>query len=109
MRRPPPRLDIPEAQIHNLVGTALISSLVLPLNLHMIARLLPNVVYDRQKFAAITIRLHSPMCTSLLFTSGKMVLTGCKNFTACVLASHHIVNIHTVVGLLFAPFMAWKI
>lgn len=85
--------NTPEAQIHNLVGTALITSSVLPLDLHMIARLLPNVVYDRQKFAAITIRLRSPMCTSLLFTSGKMVLTGCKNFTACVLASHHIVKI----------------
>ena len=54
------------------MGTALITSSLLPLNLHMIARLLPNVVYDCQKFAAITIRLHSPMCTSLLFTSGKM-------------------------------------
>jgi transcription initiation factor TFIID TATA-box-binding protein len=95
--------DTPEAQIHNLVGTALIQSSVLPLNLHMIARLLPNVVYDRQKFAAITIRLHSPMCTSLLFTSGKMVLTGCKNFTACVLASHHIVSIlrRGIIGVKF--------
>jgi transcription initiation factor TFIID TATA-box-binding protein len=88
-----PDSGVPEAHIHNLVGTALIKSSVVPLDLHMIARLLPNLVYDRQKFAAITIRMHSPMCTSLLFTSGKMVLTGCKNFTACVLASHYIVQI----------------
>ena len=85
--------SIPQAQIHNLVGTAMIKSSILPLDLSIIARLLPNVVYDRQKFAAITIRLSEPVCTSLLFTSGKMVLTGCKNFPSCVLASHYIVKI----------------
>ena len=83
----------PQAQIHNLVSTAMIKSSVVPLILHDISRLLPNVTYDKQKFAAITIRLHYPACTSLLFTSGKMVLTGCKNFTECVLASHYIVRL----------------
>lgn len=85
--------DIPIATIHNLVGTAVIRASVLPLNLQDVSRLLPNMVYDKQKFAAITIRLSDPMCTALLFTSGKMVLTGCKSYSACVLAAHYIVRI----------------
>ena len=32
--------------------------------------------YDKAKFAAITIRLSSPECTTLLFSSGKLVVTG---------------------------------
>ena len=86
--------DVPTAAIHNLVGTAYIDCSIKPLNLQFISRLLPNAAtFDKQKFAAITIRLRDPPCTTLLFTSGKMVLTGCKNFLECVLASHEIVRI----------------
>ena len=84
--------DMPIANIHNLVGTARIKASVQPFDLQHISRLLPNANWDKQKFAAITIRLRSPPCTTLLFTSGKMVLTGCRNFMACVLASHEIVR-----------------
>lgn len=84
--------DMPQANIHNLVGTAMISCSVKPLNLQYITRLLPNATFDKQKFAAITIRLREPPCTTLLFTSGKMVLTGCRDFMECVLASHEIVS-----------------
>ena len=85
--------DEPRAIIHNLVGTARIESSITNFNLEMISRILPNPVYDKQKFAAITIRIHSPMCTVLLFTSGKMVLTGCRNFAECCQASLEIVQI----------------
>lgn len=85
--------DMPVANIHNLVGTAMIECSVNPLNLQYISRLLPNAIWDKQKFAAITIRLREPPCTTLLFTSGKMVLTGCRNFIECVLASHEIVRL----------------
>ena len=79
-----------EASIHNLVGTAKISCSSLPLNLHIISRVLPNSSYYKQKFAAITIRLGNPICTCLLFTSGKMVLTGCRTYIDCIFASHLI-------------------
>jgi len=85
--------DTPRASIHNLVGTAFIHCSVKPLNLFYVSRLLPNAIYDKQKFAAITIRLRNPQCTTLLFTSGKMVLTGCRDFLECVLASHEIVRL----------------
>jgi transcription initiation factor TFIID TATA-box-binding protein len=82
----------PAAVIHNIVATTQISSNVLPLDLQHIADVLPNSHYDRQRFAAITIRMHAPTCTALLFTSGKLVLTGCRGWNECVLASMHIVR-----------------
>lgn len=84
-------LEIPQADVHNLVGTCMIHSSVLPLNLKHVSRILPNSHFDKQKFAAITLRLYDPVCTVLLFTSGKLVLTGSKTFTECISACNRIV------------------
>lgn len=78
------------AQVHNLVGTSRIYSKLHKLDLRAISNLLPNAYFEKQKFAAITIRLGEPVCTVLLFTSGKMVLTGCKSVLDCVLASKQV-------------------
>lgn len=78
------------AQVHNLVGTCVLLSDNFTLDLQAISRLLPNTVFEKQKFAAITMRIGEPTCTVLLFTSGKMVLTGCKSYIDCVVASLHI-------------------
>jgi transcription initiation factor TFIID TATA-box-binding protein len=82
------------AQVHNLVGTSRIASPLHKLDLRAISNILPNSKFEKQKFAAITIRLGQPVCTVLLFTSGKMVLTGCKSMLDCILAStsvyHHM-------------------
>lgn len=82
--------DTPAALIHNIVATTQLTSSVLPIDLQHIADVLPNSYYNRHKFAAITIRIHDPTCTALLFTSGKLVLTGCRGWNECVLASMHI-------------------
>lgn len=81
------------AQVHNLVGTSRLVSGLFCLDLKAISTLLPNARFEKQKFAAITIRLGHPVCTVLLFTSGKMVLTGCKSMLDCILASHHIFHL----------------
>ena len=78
------------AQVHNLVGTCVLHSNNFTIDLETISRLLPNTVFERQKFAAITMRIGDPTCTVLLFTSGKMVLTGCKSYLDCCIASLHI-------------------
>jgi transcription initiation factor TFIID TATA-box-binding protein len=83
----------PASSVHNLVGTAMVEKRFRILDLRTISRLLPNCVYDQQKFAAITIRIHRPSCTVLLFTSGKMVLTGCRSYIQCVLAAHEVVRL----------------
>ena len=95
------RDDCPQASVHNLVGTAMIQKKIQSPDLLSISRLFPNCSYDKQKFAAITIRIHSPACTVLLFTSGKMVLTGCRSYMQCVLAAHEVVRLlrHGVPGV----------
>eukprot|EP00961_Rhodomonas_salina_P305068 3941838-Rhodomonas_salina.2 len=55
-----------------------------------ISLLLPNSRYDRKRFAAITIRIENPTCTGLLFSSGKLVITGSISMYACILAAHTI-------------------
>jgi transcription initiation factor TFIID TATA-box-binding protein len=85
--------EISEAQIHNLVGTCRICSSLGNIDLLAVSNLLPNALFEKQKFAAITIRLGEPTCTVLLFTSGKMVLTVCKSLLSCILASTIVVNL----------------
>lgn len=48
--------------------------------------------YNRKKFAAITIRIDDPTVTALLFTSGRLVITGSKSWYECMLASLVIVR-----------------
>ena len=80
----PEHATCPPLRIHNLVGTAKIVSSTAELDLRILGSMIPNCSYTKQKFAAITIRLQQPCCTALLFTSGKMVLTGCKSFVQCI-------------------------
>ena len=84
--------DIPVTTIHNLVGTCEIFSSVQPIDLDYVYHCLPNSYYNRQRFAAITIRVTAPVCTGLLFTSGKLVVTGSKSLIECNLAALKIVR-----------------
>ena len=79
--------------VHNVVGTAKVVCSSLPFDLQVIHSILPNSTFKKKKFAAITIRLFDPHCTVLLFASGKMVLTGCRDFLLCVLATHKVIAV----------------
>lgn len=72
--------------IHNIVSTAQIDSTRMPMDLQAISEVLPGSSYDRRKFAAMTIRLANPSCTLLLFSSGKLVVTGGKSWYEGVLS-----------------------
>ena len=78
--------DVPTPMIHNIVSTAQIESTRMPLDLERISEVLPGSSYDRRKFAAMTIRLANPSCTLLLFSSGKLVVTGGKSWYQGVLS-----------------------
>lgn len=52
-----------------------------------LALCVPCSSYNRRRFAAITIRVSNPRCTALLFTSGKLVITGVRSWYECLLAS----------------------
>jgi transcription initiation factor TFIID TATA-box-binding protein len=89
--------------VHNVVGTTKVVCSSLPFDLQLIHSILPNSTFKKKKFAAITIRLFDPHCTVLLFASGKMVLTGCRDFLLCVLATHKVIAVlrHAIPGVDF--------
>jgi transcription initiation factor TFIID TATA-box-binding protein len=78
--------------VHNVVSTSKVHSVDMPINLERLSLLLKNSTYDKKRFAAITIRTCNPFCTALLFTSGKLVVTGVQSFYECVLASLYIMK-----------------
>jgi transcription initiation factor TFIID TATA-box-binding protein len=85
--------ETPQAAIHNLVGTTVLFCSSGDVDLNYVASVMPNSYYDRRRFAAITIRIANPTCTALLFSSGKLVLTGSKSWCQCLLASLHIAKL----------------
>jgi transcription initiation factor TFIID TATA-box-binding protein len=87
------RGDESETMVHNMVSTSVVHGSEMPINLSQLATLLPCSTYDRKRFAAITIRIDNPRCTALLFTSGKLVITGVKSWYECLLASLCIARI----------------
>jgi transcription initiation factor TFIID TATA-box-binding protein len=92
---PAPELDTPLPTVHNIVATSQIGSpaMTSALDLNKTHKMLPFSFYDQQKFAAITVRLHNPDCTTLLFSSGKLVVTGCRSWYECVYASLFIADL----------------
>jgi transcription initiation factor TFIID TATA-box-binding protein len=81
----------PQPKIHNVVATIQIECD--PINIHRLSQILPYSSYDKSKFAAITIRLADPVCTCLLFTSGKLVVTGASSWDEGLLTAYCIRDI----------------
>lgn len=84
--------SFPYPIIHNIVSTAQIQC-HMKLDLERLHRLIPFSSFNRKKFAAVTIRCTNPESTTLLFTSGKLVVTGSKSKTEAILTTYHICNI----------------
>ena len=66
----------PAPQVQNVVATV---NLGCRLNLPIIAQHARNVEYNRKKFHALVMRIRDPRTTTLVFASGKMVITGAKS------------------------------
>lgn len=78
-----------------MVSTSIVHGQPNPINLGQLSMYLPCSSYNRRRFAAITIRIDNPRCTALLFTSGKLVITGGKTWNECLLASLCVSRIMT--------------
>jgi transcription initiation factor TFIID TATA-box-binding protein len=85
--------DAPVPMIHNIVATSQIQGTAGTLDLANLYRLMPFSFFDKGRFAAITIRLSQPDCTTLLFASGKLVVTGGKSMHECVYSSLYIARL----------------
>jgi len=66
----------PKPELQNIVSTA---NLGTPLDLVKIALNCRNAEYNPRRFAAVIIRIRDPKTTALIFSSGKMVITGAKS------------------------------
>ena len=75
--------------IHNIVATAQIDTPT-PLQLDRLKQIFRFSSFNRRKFAAVTLRLVRPNCTILLFTSGKLVITGSKSAAEALLSVYRV-------------------
>ncbi len=63
----------PALRIQNVVATVRVATV---LNLDELAKRIPGAEYDKKKFPGLVLRLSSPKVAALVFTPGKIVLTG---------------------------------
>lgn len=68
------------------------------LNLSHIALKARNTEFNRKRFAAVVMRIKSPRTTALIFSSGKVVVTGAKSEQDSKLASRRFARIIQKLG-----------
>ncbi|RLG73773.1 MAG: TATA-box-binding protein, partial [Thermoprotei archaeon] len=68
-----PRISV---KIENIVSTVTLEQRI---DLHAIERAIPAVEYNPEQFPGLVFRLERPRVTALIFSSGKMVVTGAKS------------------------------
>ncbi len=70
-------LPEPEYKIENVVGTVIVEILE-KVNLVQIAKKYTNTEYNPERFPGLIMRIKEPKATFLIFSTGKMVITGLK-------------------------------
>ena len=83
-------IETPKPIIQNIVNTLDVQCC---LDLRKISLRACNVEYKPHRFAALIMRIRNPRATALIFSSGKLVLTGTKNDNDAMNASKRIVRI----------------
>jgi len=79
----------PKIQIQNIVASANLGMEVL---LEKAAYLLENTMYEPEQFPGLILRLTEPRVVLLIFSSGKMVITGAKSEEEVEKAVNHTYN-----------------
>jgi transcription initiation factor TFIID TATA-box-binding protein len=95
---------IPDVQ--NVVSTV---SLGIQLDLKRIALKARNAEYNPRRFAAVIMRIRDPKTTALIFSSGKMVITGAKSEEAAKLGSKKYARIIQRLGYGHVKFLDFRI
>ncbi|XP_062005639.1 TATA-box-binding protein-like [Rosa rugosa] len=99
----------PKPTIVNIVSTV---NLGCKLDLKRIASRVRNAEYNPKRFHAIIMRIREPKTTSLIFSSGKMVVTGAKSIEETKFAARKHSRIVQKVGVdggVKVQFMDFKI
>lgn len=82
----------------NVVATV---NLDCKLDLKEIALRARNAEYNPKRFAAVIMRIREPKSTALIFSSGKMVVTGSKSETDAKLAARKVDSYSTSLLLYY--------
>uniref|UniRef100_A0A7S0ZL16 TATA-box-binding protein n=1 Tax=Timspurckia oligopyrenoides TaxID=708627 RepID=A0A7S0ZL16_9RHOD len=93
-------------QIQNVVST---TNLGVSLDLKEIALRARNAEYNPKRFAAVIMRIREPKTTALIFSSGKIVVTGAKSIDSAKLASRKYARIVQKLGYEAAKFSEFKV
>ncbi|KAK4529212.1 hypothetical protein CCYA_CCYA01G0069 [Cyanidiococcus yangmingshanensis] len=92
--RRPPVADV-EVKLQNVVATV---NLVCPLDLRHIAMRARNAEYNPKRFAAVIMRIRDPKTTALIFSTGKVVITGARSEEDARLAARKYAKIVRKLG-----------
>ena len=84
-------------RIENIVATVTLDQ---GLDLGAIARSIPNVEYDPEEFPGLALRLDNPKLTALVFSTGKMVITGAKSTQMLIKGFKRILRLFYKHGIL---------
>jgi transcription initiation factor TFIID TATA-box-binding protein len=77
----PKEIRPPEWKIENVVATVAMNIVddTGKIDLNVVARRYPNVEYNPERFPGLVMRIDDPKATALVFSTGKMVITGLKS------------------------------
>ncbi|MCC6047411.1 MAG: TATA-box-binding protein [Desulfurococcaceae archaeon] len=87
----------PLIRVENIVATVTLDQ---GLDLGAIARSIPNVEYDPEEFPGLVLRLDNPKLTALVFSTGKMVITGAKSTQMLIKGFKRILRLFYKHGIL---------
>jgi transcription initiation factor TFIID TATA-box-binding protein len=77
----------PQIQIQNIVASANLEAII---DLERAALALPGSMYEPEQFPGLIYRMEKPVVVLLIFSSGKMVITGAKREEEVVKAVNSI-------------------
>jgi len=80
----------PQIQIQNIVASANLNVIV---DLEKAAFVLPHSMYEPEQFPGLIYRMEKPRVVLLIFSSGKMVITGAKRENEVFEAVNNIYDI----------------
>jgi transcription initiation factor TFIID TATA-box-binding protein len=101
-----PKLNEITPNIQNVVCTV---NLGVQLDLKRITLKARNAEYNPRRFAAVIMRIRDPKTTALIFSSGKMVITGAKSEEAAKTSCKKYTRIIQRLGYGYAKFLDFKI
>ncbi|MFX0102681.1 MAG: TATA-box-binding protein [Candidatus Hodarchaeota archaeon] len=106
-RQPPARSANPDPgwKIENVVATAVmdLGSEEIRIDLNKVARKYSNTNYNPERFPGLVMRIGEPKATILMFTTGKMVITGMRDPVEARTIVEHVIGLLEKANIQIEP------